>query len=63
MSFVSQFQFAVRKLSFVCHDCSETRGVICQQGLNDLLGGAARQKTRHKQDKKKDLPSIHLYLL
>ena len=28
-----------------------------------VLGGAARQKTRHKQDKKKDLPSIHLYLL
>ena len=24
MSFASQFQFAVRKLSFVCHDCSET---------------------------------------
>ena len=35
MSLASQFQFAVRKLSFVCHDCSETRGVICQQSLND----------------------------
>ena len=25
MPFASQFQFAVRKISLVCHDCSETR--------------------------------------
>ena len=54
MSFASQFQFAVRKLSFVCHDCKV---------WTIVLGGAARQKTRHKQDKKKDLPSIHVLLV
>ena len=39
----SQFQFAVRKISLVCHDCSETRrgdaGVTCQQSLNNRTPG------------------------